>query len=49
MPTDLLPQTGRPSLLDFTVNGGFSVNTDSREEVRSFYNAIYHTPRTMCP
>jgi hypothetical protein len=26
-----------------TVTGGFAVNTDSREEVRSFYNAIFPT------
>lgn len=30
-----------------TVTGGFSVNTDSREEVRSFYNAIYPTSENI--
>jgi hypothetical protein len=45
-PTNLvlnpLPSKG-PKPLDQPVTGGFSVNTDSREEVRDFYNAIYPT------
>src|SRR5579883_2282591 len=32
-----------PTPSDLTVNGGFTVNTDSREQVRDFYNGIYHT------
>jgi hypothetical protein len=36
------PSKGATPLLQ-TVTGGFSVNTDSREEVRAFYNAIYPT------
>src|SRR5882757_2952436 len=28
---------------DWTVTGGFSVNANSREQVRSFYNAVYST------
>jgi hypothetical protein len=30
-----------------TVTGGFAVNTDSREEVRSFYNAIFPTSENV--
>src|SRR5580698_1177759 len=46
-PKDILPQTGAPSPLDLTVNGGFTVNTDSREQVRSFYNAIFPTSENV--
>ncbi|HWX19764.1 MAG TPA: CAP domain-containing protein [Candidatus Binatia bacterium] len=39
-PTDVsgLPRGGPHKL---SVTGGFSVNTDSREQVRSFFNAVY--------
>jgi hypothetical protein len=37
------PPSKGPKPLAQPVTGGFSVNTDSREEVRSFYNAIYPT------
>lgn len=37
------PPAKGPKPLTQPVTGGFSVNTDSREEVRSFYNAIYPT------
>lgn len=41
----LNPPPGAPGIkpLNVTVTGGFAVDTDSREEVRSFYNAIYPT------
>ena len=45
-PTNLVlnpPPSSGPKPLDQPVTGGFSVNTDSREEVRDFYNAIYPT------
>ena len=29
------------------INGGFSVNTDSREQVRNFYNALYPTSENV--
>lgn len=41
-----IPPTIQPSVpapTDITVNGGFTVSTDSREQVRDFYNAIYPT------
>jgi hypothetical protein len=37
------PPVSKPVPLDITVTGGFTVNTDSREQVRSFYNGIFHT------
>src|SRR5688572_11895520 len=40
-PTDVSGLPRRPVTRDVT--GGFSVNTDSREEVRSFYNAVYNS------
>ncbi|MGA2870735.1 MAG: hypothetical protein ABSF34_16430, partial [Verrucomicrobiota bacterium] len=36
---------GQPQIQ--TVTGGFSVDTDAREEVRSFYNAIYPTSENI--
>jgi cysteine-rich secretory family protein len=38
-PTDVSGLPGGPS--PDSVTGGFSVNTDAREEVRQFYNAVY--------
>lgn len=38
-PTDVSALPKGPSA--FTVTGGFSVNASSREQVRSFYNAVY--------
>jgi hypothetical protein len=46
VPTNLVlnpPASKAPKPLFQTVTGGFAVNTDSREEVRAFYNAIYPT------
>lgn len=40
------PAKGLKPLLQ-PVTGGFSVNTDSREEVRDFYNAIYPTSENV--
>ncbi len=42
-PKYIPPRPGTPSPSDFTVNNGFTVNTDSREQVRDFYNGIYGT------
>src|ERR1039458_2517891 len=46
VPDNLLlnaPGPSGPHPLLQPVTGGFAVNTDAREEVRSFYNAIYPT------
>lgn len=45
-PTNLVlnpPGVKKPKPLSQPVTGGFSVNTDSREESRDFYNGIYPT------
>ena len=43
----LFPISGAAQILipptNYTVNGGFTVNTASREQTRCFYNAIYPT------
>jgi hypothetical protein len=41
----VLPAGPKPAFQ--TVTGGFVVNTDSREEVRDFYNAIYPTSENV--
>lgn len=41
----VLPEQPKP--LFQTVTGGFSVNNDSREQVRDFYNAIYPTSENI--
>jgi hypothetical protein len=49
-PTNLVlnpPAANGTKPLAQTVTGGFSVNTDSREEVRGFYNAIYPTSENV--
>ncbi|HWF18428.1 MAG TPA: CAP domain-containing protein, partial [Verrucomicrobiae bacterium] len=41
-----LPPAPQPAIrarTDVTVTGGFNVNTDSREQTRTFYNGIYPT------
>jgi len=40
-----LPQETKPKVQTYT--GSFSVNTDSREQVRDFYNAIYATSENV--
>ena len=49
-PTNLVlnpPPSKGPKPLLQPVTGGFSVNTDAREEVRGFYNAIYPTSENV--
>jgi cysteine-rich secretory family protein len=41
----ILAQEPKPKIQTYT--GGFVVNTDSREEVRDFYNAIYPTSENV--
>ena len=41
------PPAKGPKPLAQPVTGGFAVNTDSREEVRSFYNGIYPTSENV--
>ena len=46
-PANLTVLPGGPKPAFQTVTGGFVVNTDSREEVRDFYNAIYPTSENV--
>ena len=46
-PAKLTILPGGPTPAFQTVTGGFAVNTDSREQVRDFYNAIYPTSENV--
>lgn len=46
-PANLAAQPAGPRPLDQLLVGGFSVNNDSREEVRGFYDAIYPTSENV--